>query len=498
MSDENVIIDGFGEAEKDAIGEIMNITMGSAATAVSNMLSAKVWITTPTVTIEKAKDLIYPELEPSIHVKIKYIQGVSGENVLVLKQDDVQLILDQLMGLPLEVTDDFEFDEMNISAVCEVMNQMMGASATALSELISTPIDISTPQAEVSKESMGVNPYGIPPEDNVCVVRFKLTIDNVINSEFISVMTIELAKEMAQKMIAAYSGSGAEEKKEEEEPSSNLSQDEIQTLLSGAGSSGTAEEPAQPAPQPAPQPAQQTAPQGGALSQDEINALLNGVNAQTPQPVPQPAPQQTAQTAYNQQPQNMQGVPPQMNGMPQQNMAQPNISNQAGVSQQAGMPQQGAVPSQGAVPTQGTMPQMNMQPGAMPYGGYYGMPYGYPPMQPVQKGSAVNVQAVQLQSFEDYTNKDLNADQNDNLKLLMGVPLDVTVELGSTRKKVKEILDFTQGTIIELERQAGSPVDIIVNGHLIAKGDVVVIDDNFAVRITEIIKSKFLDNLGKE
>ena len=487
MSDENVIIDGFGEAEKDAIGEIMNITMGSAATAVSNMLSAKVWITTPTVTIEKAKDLIYPELEPSIHVKIKYIQGVSGENVLVLKQDDVQLILDQLMGLPLEVTDDFEFDEMNISAVCEVMNQMMGASATALSELISTPIDISTPQAEVSKDSVGVNPYGIPPEDNVCVVRFKLTIDNVINSEFISVMTIELAKEMAQKMIAAYSGGGAEEKKEEEEPSSNLSQDEIQALLSGAGSSGTVEEPAQPAPQPA----QQTAPQGGALSQDEINALLNGVNSQTSQPSPQPAPQ-TAQTAYNQQAQNMQGVPPQMNGMPQQNMAQPNISNQAGVSQQAGMPQQGAVPSQG------TMPQMNMQPGAMPYGGYYGMPYGYPPMQPVQKGSAVNVQAVQLQSFEDYTNKDLNADQNDNLKLLMGVPLDVTVELGSTRKKVKEILDFTQGTIIELERQAGSPVDIIVNGHLIAKGDVVVIDDNFAVRITEIIKSKFLDNLGKE
>lgn len=481
MSDENVIIDGFGEAEKDAIGEIMNITMGSAATAVSNMLSAKVWITTPTVTIEKAKDLIYPELEPSIHVKIKYIQGVSGENVLVLKQDDVQLILDQLMGLPLEVTDDFEFDEMNISAVCEVMNQMMGASATALSELISTPIDISTPQAEVSKESMGVNPYGIPPEDNVCVVRFKLTIDNVINSEFISVMTIELAKEMAQKMIAAYSGGNAEEKKEEE-PSSNLSQDEIQALLSGAGSSGTAEEPAQPAPQPA----QQTAPQGGTLSQDEINALLNGVNSQTSQPAPQPVPQQTAQTAYNQQPQNMQGVPPQMNGMPQQNMAQPNISNQAGVSQQAGMPQQG------------TIPQMNMQPGAMPYGGYYGMPYGYPPMQPVQKGSAVNVQAVQLQSFEDYTNKDLNADQNDNLKLLMGVPLDVTVELGSTRKKVKEILDFTQGTIIELERQAGSPVDIIVNGHLIAKGDVVVIDDNFAVRITEIIKSKFLDNLGKE
>ncbi|MGN0639288.1 MAG: flagellar motor switch protein FliN [Huintestinicola sp.] len=463
MSDENVIIDGFGEAEQDAIGEIMNITMGSAATAVSNMLSAKVWITTPTVTIEKAKDMIYPELEPSIHVKIKYIQGVSGENVLVLKQDDVQLILNQLMGLPLEVTDDFEFDEMNISAVCEVMNQMMGASATALSELINTPIDISTPQAEVSRESSGVNPYGIPPDDNVCAIRFKLTIDNVINSEFISVMTIDLAKEMAQKMMAAYSG-GAEEPAPAEEPSSNLSQDEIQALLNGAGSGGAASEPA-----PAP-----AASSGGTLSQEEINALLNGgaPSQPAPQPIPQPAPQPMAQPApdmsYNaQQPQQamgMQGVPPQM-----------------GMAQQA-MPQQG-------------MPMA----GAMPYGGYYGMPpYGYPPMQPVQKGSAVNVQAVQLQSFENYNNKDLSADQNDNLKLLMGVPLNVTVEIGSARKKVKEILDFTQGTIIELERQAGSPVDIIVNGHLIAKGDVVVIDDNFAVRITEIIKSKFLDNLGKE
>ncbi|MBQ5331885.1 MAG: chemotaxis protein CheC, partial [Oscillospiraceae bacterium] len=396
MSDENIIIDGFGEAEQDAIGEIMNITMGSAATAVSNMLSAKVWITTPTVTIEKAKDMIYPELEPSIHVKIKYIEGVSGENVLVLKQDDVQLILNQLMGLPLEVTDDFEFDEMNISAVCEVMNQMMGASATALADILNTPIDISTPQAEVSKESTGMNPYGISPEDNVCAIRFKLTIDNVINSEFISVMTIELAKEMSQKMMAAYSGAP-------EEPSKNLSQDEIQALLNGAGGA---------APEPAP-----SASSGGSLSQDEINALINGsAPSQSPQPSASPLAQNAADMG-----QQSQGIPPQM-GMPQNAMPQ-------------GQPLQGQMPQMG-------MPQMGGMP---PYGGYYGMPpYGYPPMQPVQKGSAVNVQSVQLQSFDNYNNKDLNADQNDNLKLLMGVPLNVTVEIGSARKKVKEILDFTQ------------------------------------------------------
>jgi len=110
----------------------------------------------------------------------------------------------------------------------------------------------------------------------------------------------------------------------------------------------------------------------------------------------------------------------------------------------------------------------------------------------------VNIQPVQLQSFDTYTNPSLSQDQNDNLRLLMSVPLNVSVEIGSTTKKVKDILDFAQGTIIELERQAGAPVDIVVNGNLIAKGDVVVIDDNFAVRITEIIKSKFLDNLGKE
>lgn len=470
MSSENLNIEGFGEAERDAIGEVMNITMGSAATAVSNMLSAKVWITTPTVSVDKAKNLVYPELEPSIHVKIKYVLGVSGDNVLVLKQDDVQLILNQLMGLPLEVTDDFEFDEMNISAVCEVMNQMMGSSATALSELISTPIDISTPEAVASETAeQDVNPYGLDPEDDVCVIKFKLTIDNVINSEFISVLSIPLAKEMAQKMISNFTG-GAEP--EPEEPSSNLSQEEIQALLGGAGASGTAPEPA---------PAS-----GGMMSQDEINALLNGGGASAdPMPAPAPVPDMGMQNAM---PNMAQGTPQNM-GMPQQmQQAMPNMM-------------QGMAPNMGMQPNmmQGMPQNMGMQPMQQPYGypPYMGQPYGYPP-QPVQKGSAVNVQAVQLQSFDTYSNKDLNTDQNDNLKLLMGVPLNVTVEIGSTTKKVKEILDFQQGTVIELERQAGAPVDIIVNGHLIAKGDVVVIDDNFAVRITEIIKSKFLDNLGKE
>ena len=219
MSDEKITIDGFGDVEMDAIGEIMNITMGSAATAVSNMLSAKVWITTPTVNVIESKEINFPELEPSIMVKIKYTQGISGQNVLVLKQNDVQLILNQLMGLPLEISEDFQFDELNISAVCEVMNQMMGASATALSEIIETTVDISTPEAIVQEGDGDVKTeiYELAGQDYVCTVKFDLTIDGVIKSEFISVLTIDLAKEMASKMMATYN-SGMEEAAPAPEP----------------------------------------------------------------------------------------------------------------------------------------------------------------------------------------------------------------------------------------------------------------------------------------
>lgn len=448
MSDEK-LVDGFGEVEKDAIGEIMNITMGSAATAVSNLLSAKVWITTPTVTVISAKDLSFPELEPSIMVRIKYVQGVSGQNVLVLKQNDVQLILDQLMGLPLEVTDDFKFDEMNISAVCEVMNQMMGAAATALSEIIDTTVDISTPEAIVEdSEKLISDLYEVNGDENVVSIKFNLTIDGVINSEFISVLTIDLAKEMAEKMMAGYSAAADE---------------------AASASASAADTPTEPA------------SSGATLSQAEIEALLNGAGGaaaptQQPTPTPQPMPQQPMQQAAPQQSVPQQTMP---NGMPQQ--------------MQQGMPMQGMYgydPNMQQYGMYGQMPQGQPMPNMYPQ-----QPYGYPPQQPQPQ---MNIQPVQLQNFATYNNASLNKEQNDNLKLLMGVPLNVSVEIGSTTKKVKEILEFTQGTIIELERQAGAPVDIVVNGNLIAKGDVVVIDDNFAVRITEIIRSKFLDNLGKE
>lgn len=395
----------FSSYEIDAVGEILNISMGSAATAVSELLNAKVWITTPQVSVVKASDLNYDRLEPAICVKIVYVSGISGQNMMVLKQDDVQLILNQLMGNPLVVSPDFEFDEMNISAVSEVMNQMMGASATALSDLLGISVDISTPTPYLIEQTNFCQLAELDPDETIVAVTFNLSVDGVMNSEFMSVMSVDLAKSLSGKMIEKFHG------------------DETQ---------------AEPAPAPAAAAAAAPAPAAPAA-------------AAQPAPAPAPAPQPAAQPAP------AQGVAPQ------------------------------PAPGGYQYPPQG-------QPAYPGYGyqNQYAAYGAYPPPVP-----PVNIQNAQLHQF-DAMDFGLPTDQQDNLKLLMGVPLEISVEIGTAKRKVKDILEFTQGTIIELERQAGAPVDVVVNGNLIARGDVVVIDDNFAVRITEIVKSKFMDSLGKE
>jgi flagellar motor switch protein FliN/FliY len=409
----------ISDMEKDALGEVMNISMGSAATAVSELLSAKVWITTPRVEIVRADDMLqYDKLEPAVCVKIEYVKGLSGNNLMVLRQDDVQMILNQLMGQPLVVTPDFEFDELNISAVSEVMNQMMGASATALSDFLGLVVDISTPTPYIMENIDLSEVQDFEEDEEVAAIYFDLTIDGVIKSEFCSVLTLELAKFIADKVLGTA--------------------DESDVPESVAAAS-------------APAPAAPASSGGGTMSQAEIEAMMQGGQPQMPQG----------------------GMPPQ--GMPQ-------------------MPQ-GAMPPQG-MPGQmpyGAYPLPQGMPGQMPYGAY---PY---PQMPPYGGypQPMNVQNAQLNAF-DVPNVQLTGEQKTNLQLLMGVPLEISVEIGTAKRKVKEILEFTQGTIIELERQAGAPVDIIVNGNLIAKGDIVVIDDNFAVRITEIIKSKLMDSINKE
>lgn len=411
----------LSEMQLDAIGEIMNISMGSAATAVSELLNAKVWITTPKVTVVQASELNYDRLEPAICVKIEYIKGLSGSNLMILKQDDVQLILNQLMGKPPVISPDFEFDELNISAVSEVMNQMMGASSTALAEFLGMGIDISTPTPYILSEVNIADLQNYEQTDMVAAINFDLTIDGVIKSEFISVLDIDLAATLADRMIGG----------------------------------ATSPEPIATEPAPAPAPA--------------------------PQPVPQAEP--VPQAATVQQAAPVQQATPMPQVAPVQQAAAP-------VPQATPMPQVAPVPPVAPVPQADMYAQQ----------GYYGYPnpamYGQPVQPVMQPQPAVNYRNAQLAQFENFE-APLGSEQKENLQLLMDVPLQISVEIGSTKKKIKDILEFSQGTIIELERQAGAPVDVMVNGNLIARGDVVVIDDNFAVRITEIVKSKFMDSLGK-
>lgn len=392
-NDENI---EFSSYEIDAVGEILNISMGSAATAVSELLNAKVWITTPKVNVVKVGDLNYDNLEPAICVKIVYVEGITGLNMMVLKQNDVQLILNQLLGNPLVIDPDFQFDELNISAVSEVMNQMMGASATALSDLLGMTVDISVPMPYIIESASFGDLCEMDASETVVAVTFNLTVDGVMESEFMSVMSLPLAKTLSGKMIEKFSAP-----EEEEQPAAPAA----------APSAPAAAAPAAPAPAPA---AQQAPP--------------------------------------------MQAVP--------------------------------QMPMGGEMPMQQPMYQMPPQ-GAYGYPNQYAAYGAYPPPPPV------NIQNAQLHQF-DAIDFGIPTDQKDNLKLLMGVPLEISVEIGTAKRKVKDILEFQQGTIIELERQAGAPVDIVVNGNLIARGDVVVIDDNFAVRITEIVKSKFIESLDKQ
>ncbi len=420
--------EGMSSLEIDTIGEILNISMGSAATAISKLLDRQVVISTPTVEVRQFHSLDYAALEPAMMVKINYIQGISGANMMIFRQKDMQVILNLLMGNDEPPRDDFVFDELSMSAAGEVMNQMMGVSATALSEFLGRPINISTPEAYIVEgDKTYQNALNIDEGSEIVGISFQLTINEVMDSSFASIMTISLAKEIVSTVMG----------KQEEE------MQKIQPQATPAQTPPAAEPPvkhAEPAPAPAP--------------------------AAAPLPAAAPAPQPAA-------PQEQ--MPPQQQAMP-------------------GYPPQGQ---------QGYPPYP-------PYGygyGYPPMPYppyqqGYPPQeaeayqQQTPRQNPVNVKNTQFPMFMPQTSP--TPDAGGNMDLLMGVSLDVSVEIGKAKRKIREIMDFGQGTVIELNKQAGAPVDIVVNGRLLARGDVVVIDDNFGVRITEILGTKELMESLKE
>lgn len=350
----------LSDVEKDAVGEISNISMGTAATTLYSLVNRKVTISTPVVSVATWDNIIESYDKPCVFIQISYTVGLDGKNILILKEKDVKIITDLMMGGDGTNTD-APLDEIHLSAIGEAMNQMMGSSATSLSSMLNKKIDISTPHASLVDLNGSIDTDDIANflNGDFIKIKFKMEIEELVDSEIMQLYPIAFAKDL-------YNSFAASMQADEE----------------------VAATPAPAAPQPAPQAA--------------------------PQPMQQPVMQQ------------------------QPMMQQP-------VMQQQPMMQQ---------------------------------PYMAQPMQ------NVNVQAAQFQTF---SNNMGFAEGKENIDLIMDVPLDVTVELGRTHKSIQDILEFTPGTIIELNKIAGEPIDVLVNGKLVAKGEVVVIEESFGVRVTEII-----------
>lgn len=374
------------DEEKDAIGEVSNISMGTAATTLYSLVNHKVLITTPKVEVTNWDEVKKDFIKSFVAIQIVYKEGLLGSNLLLLKEDDVKIIADLMMGGEGK-TFEGELTDLHLSAIGEAMNQMIGSASTSMSSMFGKKIDINPPVSNYIDTSEFVEPGEIADflKGEFIKVSFEMKIGELIDSEIMQLYPLEFAKDIYK----------------------SFSESKDLTDVNTNNQKPTASQSQQP------------------QNIQEMNQPQQQFQQEPQQPYMQP------QQPYQQQP-YMQPQQPYMQPMYQQ-------------------------------------PQMN--------------PYQMNPQQANQFRN-IEVQQAQFQNFE------MNSlyQQKDNIDLIMDVALEVTVELGRTHKSIKDILEFTPGTIIELNKLAGEPIDVLVNGKILAKGEVVVIDENFGIRITEIIK----------
>lgn len=411
----------FNEMEIDALGEMMNISLGASATAMSTLLGSTVHITTPKVKILTRDQFEFKKLEPAVGVEIAYVEGLEGSNIMMFSRNDVRIIVGTLLGE--EIPDDkFELDEINRSAICEVMNQMMGASATALSEFLKFTVNISTPVSfEITDAESFKNKY-FPEATPMVVISFILEIEGKLKSEFLNIMPEKLAKRLLEPFEISLE-EAAEVQTENKESGSKAAEETAEKVIEEAAE----KEKTQPDPEPASTP--QPAP--------------------APQPVPTPQPAPASQPVYTQMPAGMAaGISTDMN---------PAILQLLNQMQQSQVQMMQLMQDMEKREQEGK--KESREPALI---------------------RPANAPGLESSGSE-------NGEENANQEMLMKVPLEISVEIGRTKKLVKDILEFTQGSLVVLDKMAGEQADLYVNGQCVARGDIVVVEDNFGIRITDIV-----------
>lgn len=413
----------FNEMEIDALGEMMNISLGASATAMSTLLGSTVHITTPKVKILTRDQFEFKKLEPAVGVEIAYVEGLEGSNIMMFSRNDVRIIVGTLLGE--EVPDDkFELDEINRSAICEVMNQMMGASATALSEFLKFTVNISTPVSfEITDAESFKNKY-FPEAIPMVVISFTLEIEGKLKSEFLNIMPEKLAKRLLEPFEISLE-EAAEVQTEDKESGSKAVEETAEKVIEEAAE----KEKTQPDPEPAPTPQPEPAPQPAPVPQP----------ASTPQPAP------TSQPVYSQIPA---GISADMN---------PAILQLLNQMQQSQVQMMQLMQDMEKREQEGK--KESREPALI---------------------RPANAPGLESSGSE-------NGEESANQEMLMKVPLEISVEIGRTKKLVKDILEFTQGSLVVLDKMAGEQADLYVNGQCVARGDIVVVEDNFGIRITDIV-----------
>lgn len=337
--------DIISDIEVDLLGEIGNISMGSASTALSTIIGHQVNITTPQVKVTTLSELRTTFQVPNIALEVKYTSGIVGGNLLVMEINDAAVIANLMMGGDGKVDTISSLSEIEESAVSEAMNQMIGSAATSMATMFAREVNISPPLSKIWEDTTSPLAESITDGEYIVQVSFKLTIEDLVDSKIMQFLPIKTAK----KIVAIMMGQENEAQQE-----------------------------------PVPQQCQ--------------------VQQQAPQVQPKPV-----ETYRYEQP--AAPVPPQ--------------------------------------------PQVSVQ---------------HANFQPLEEAGVNHTPH--------------------NIDLILDVPLEISVVLGRTKKSIKEVLNLGTGSLIELDKLAEEPVEILVNGKKVAYGEVVVVDENFGVRIVNIVSSE--------